>query len=63
MRKEWDTYTVHYRFHETVYHITFNRIKSLLEEPHLLLDGQVQNLTNILNLYNDSVEHSVEVWI
>lgn len=63
MRKEWDTYIVHYRFHETVYHITFNRIKSLLEEPHLLLDGQVQNFTNILNLQNDSVEHSVEVWI
>ena len=63
LRKEWDSYKVHYRFQDTVYHITFNRIKDSVIEPYLLLDGMKQDDFNTVYMKNDSTEHSVDMWI
>lgn len=60
--KKWNGYKIHYRYKETVYHITFSRIsdKSL---PRLILDGQEQENKDILFMINDNREHFVEMWI
>jgi cellobiose phosphorylase len=58
----WTHYKVHYRFRQTVYHITFNRItdKAL---PSLLLDGIVCTDCNRLPLKDDRHEHFVELFL
>ncbi|GHV17875.1 hypothetical protein FACS1894169_13760 [Bacteroidia bacterium] len=63
LKKEWDSYKVHYRFQETVYLITFNRIKDSAIEPYLVLDRQKQDDLDTVHMKNDYAEHSVEVWI
>lgn len=62
LKKEWDSYKVHYRFQETAYHITFNRVEDSIE-PYLILDGQKQNDLNTLHMKNDCTEHFVDMWI
>jgi cellobiose phosphorylase len=61
-RKEWNRYTVHYRYLETVYHIAFNRINDD-GIPRLLLDGEIQKDKNSFLMINDQIEHFVEMWI
>ena len=62
LKKEWNSYKVHYRFQDTVYHITFNRVEDSIE-PYLILDGQKQNDLNTLHMKNDCTEHFVDMWI
>lgn len=62
LKKEWNSYKVHYRFQETVYHITFNQVEDSIE-PYLILDGQKQNDLNTLHMKNDCTEHFVDMWI
>ncbi len=57
----WNTYKIHYRYRQTVYHITISRHAADSASTHLLsLDGQELPGTN-LPLSNDSREHFVEM--
>jgi len=60
--QSWNSYKVHYRFGQTVYHITFNRITddSMLR---LILDGKVLSDNKVLSLDDDGKEHFVEMWV
>lgn len=60
--EKWDSYKVHYRYKETVYHITFSRISDNAF-PYLVLDNQTQADKNILHMVNDHGEHFVEMGI
>lgn len=55
----WESFQVHYRYHETFYHIT---IKQMGEAPRVTVDGLIQS-DGIIHLVDDRKEHSVEVRI
>jgi cellobiose phosphorylase len=57
----WTSYKVHYRFQETVYHITVIRIDDAAgTPPGLTLDGQpLEGMA--VPLVNDTIEHFVEL--
>jgi cellobiose phosphorylase len=57
----WTGYKIHYRYQQTVYHITLTRLDNeatTLRE--LTLDGQLLE-GNLIPLTNDFVEHFVEL--
>ncbi len=57
-RADWTTYKIHYRYHQTVYHLTFTRVGEDAEPS--TLDGQpVANDT--IPLVNDRAEHFAEM--
>jgi cellobiose phosphorylase len=68
---DWDTYTIHYRYRETVYHITIRQISdSPGRVPHVKVDGVVVDETGIdqlvrpqarIPLVDDQQAHYVEV--
>jgi cellobiose phosphorylase len=60
LRAEWPGYKVHYRFRETVYHITISRGTEDLAEGFLTLDGQRQSGLTI-PLVDDRREHFAEL--
>ena len=63
MPAAWNTYKVHYRFRQTVYHITFTRqAAETMTAPQLLLDG-VPLAGEMLPLIDDQREHRVEFTI
>jgi cyclic beta-1,2-glucan synthetase len=57
---EWDAFTVHYRFQETVYHVKVTRGLSGAEATTVTVDGVVQDGKTI-TLVDDGQEHEVEV--
>ena len=57
----WDTFNVHYRYRETVYHITILQISSGAGTS-IILDGSPLGGT-VIPLIDDRREHSVEVRI
>ena len=59
---DWPGFTVHYRFHETVYHIDVHQTARATGDQRLLLDGQEQRGLAIL-LVDDQQEHRVEAWV
>jgi cellobiose phosphorylase len=63
MPKAWSTFKIHYRYRQTVYHITFARAAAdLAEAPGLTLDGQ-KLAGNTLPLVDDHREHAVELQV
>jgi cellobiose phosphorylase len=59
--KAWDSYKIHYRYRQTVYHITFTRLPDdTTDADRLILDGQEIPGT-VLPLLDDSHEHAVEM--
>ena len=62
MRKEWDQYTVRYRYYDTVYHIIFKRITDA-SAPKLVLDNTELTDNRFISLVNDQMEHTVEIWV
>lgn len=54
----WDNATIHYRFYETIYHITLRR-DDHVREPVLKLDGEVREKAELV-LRDDRKEHLVE---
>lgn len=60
--KEWNSYKVHYRFGQTVYHITFTKLTDS-SLPRLVLDGIELADKTILPLKDDRLVHLVEMWI
>jgi len=61
MPKSWSSYKIHYRFRQTVYHITITRFDADLEEANqLLLDGN-ELAAQTVPLVDDRREHFVEM--
>jgi cellobiose phosphorylase len=61
--KTWTTYKIHYRYRQTVYHITITRVAT--DSPGtspLTLDGQELSGTTF-PLVDDRLEHAVELRI
>ncbi len=60
--KQWNTYKIHYRYRQTLYHITITRqAADAVASDHLLfLDGQQLSQTSI-PLVDDHREHMVEL--
>jgi cellobiose phosphorylase len=56
----WETFTVHYRFRETVYHITVLQTENAA--PSISIDGQMQEQL-VIPLVDDRREHWVEAKI
>ena len=61
MPKDWTTYKIHYRYRQTVYHITITRLPAdAPDTPPLVLDGQVLSGETI-PLRDDRQEHAVDM--
>lgn len=56
---EWKGYKIHYRFHETVYHISVIQIISHKIETQLSVDGNEQT-DKFIHLVDDNQEHWAE---
>ena len=57
----WESYKVHYRHHETTYHITFRRThRGSNDGPRVIVDG-TETPGRSLRLVEDGREHDVEV--
>jgi len=61
MPKGWTTYKIHYRYYQTVYHITITRLAAdSAGANQLSLDGQ-ELAGETVPLVDDRREHSVEL--
>ena len=58
----WETFKVHYRYRETVYHITVMQTHDGSGEMHVELDG-IDQPDKAIHLVDDHQEHKVEVRI
>jgi cyclic beta-1,2-glucan synthetase len=59
---DWETYKIHYRYRETMYHITIFQTQDANDELSIKVDG-VQNDDKFISLVDDRQEHHVEVRI
>jgi cellobiose phosphorylase len=59
---DWQTFKIHYRFHETVYHITFRNLGGGRNVKQVTLDG-IDQPQKILRMNDDRQEHMVQVEI
>ena len=59
---DWEGFTVHYRYRETVYHIAVLRTQVGDGATNVTVDGVLQQDTTI-TLVDDHQEHAVEVRI
>jgi cellobiose phosphorylase len=57
---DWDMFTVHYRYRETIYHISVLQEHAGADRTSVIVDGVLQQDTTIL-LVDDRQEHSVHV--
>lgn len=57
---QWQECKIHYRYHETVWHITMTQAAEATGELQLVVDGALQE-EPVLALVNDLREHWVEV--
>jgi cellobiose phosphorylase len=57
---DWSGFKVHYRFHETVYHITVTQSPDSFTESQMTLDG-IAHYDKAIPLVNDLREHFVEL--
>ncbi|MBX9721329.1 MAG: hypothetical protein K2X81_08045, partial [Candidatus Obscuribacterales bacterium] len=58
--ESWKEYKVHYRFHETIYHVTVIPLQQEDEEQSVKVDNVIQNDLFVL-LVDDGYQHQVEV--
>jgi cyclic beta-1,2-glucan synthetase len=58
----WNAFKVHYRFRETVYHITVLQLSNGNAEPNVTVDGIIQNQVYV-PLVDDHNEHRAEIKI
>lgn len=56
----WSGFKIHYRYYQTFYHLIFVQDSAFKGPARLTLDGEVQQ-ENLLKLFNDQNEHTVEV--
>jgi len=59
---DWEMFKVHYRYRETVYHITILQERNGKGGTRVIVDG-VEQPENTIPLVDDRQEHSVEVRI
>jgi cellobiose phosphorylase len=59
---DWKTYKIHYRYRETVYHITVLQMHAATDEITVTVDGAGQDDKSI-PLVDDRKEHRIEVRI
>jgi cellobiose phosphorylase len=59
---DWHGFTVHYRFHETVYHITVHGEAPQGGAKRLRVDGRELDGVDV-PMVNDQREHWVEIWV
>jgi cellobiose phosphorylase len=59
---DWEGFTVHYRYRETVYHIAAVRRTPDDGEAKVIVDGTTQQ-DKTITLVDDHKEHLIEVWI
>jgi cyclic beta-1,2-glucan synthetase len=59
---DWETFKVHYRYRETIYHITIIQIHDNNRDIRITIDG-VERHDEAIPLVDDRQEHSVEVRI
>jgi len=58
--KAWTTYKIHYRYRQTVYHITINRVAADSAEANLLIIDGAFRSGAVIPLVDDGREHAVE---
>jgi cellobiose phosphorylase len=56
----WDSFTVHYRYRETVYHVVVQRARHGQTESTVTLDGVMQDGA-FVPLVDDRMQHRVDV--
>jgi len=59
---DWETFKIHYRYRETIYHITVLQTRTGEGATHVTVDG-VELDDQVIPLVDDLQEHSVEVRI
>ena len=59
---DWASFKVHYRYRETVYHITLLPTQTDTDKTHVIVDG-VEQHGNAISLTDDRQEHWVEASI
>ena len=59
--EEWNAFTVHYRYRETIYHITVLQTRDN-SSASVIVDG-VEQSSKTISLVDDRQEHAVEVRI
>jgi cellobiose phosphorylase len=59
---DWDGFKLHYRYRETVYHITVVQTRAAEGKTRITMDGVIQP-GDAVSLTDDRVEHAVEVEI
>jgi cyclic beta-1,2-glucan synthetase len=59
---DWQAFTVHYRYRETVYHIAVHQTPHATGDERLSVDGRDEAGTAV-PLVDDQVEHWVEMWV
>jgi cellobiose phosphorylase len=59
---DWESFKVHYRYRETIYHITVMQTREGESETNVTVDG-VEQHNKAIPLVDDRQEHSVEVII
>ncbi|NWF71621.1 MAG: cyclic beta 1-2 glucan synthetase, partial [Nitrospirae bacterium] len=59
---DWKGFTLHYRYRESLYHITVLQVSAGNGETSVTVDG-VEQHDKIISLVDDHQEHSVEVYI
>ena len=57
---EWESYKIHYRFRETLYHITVIQFSGASQPTGVTVDGAAQR-DDVIALVDDRQEHTVEV--
>jgi len=57
--KEWESFKIHYRYRNTVYHISVTQ-KSGLDEIFITVDGAEQK-DKVITLLDNKVEHNVQI--
>jgi cellobiose phosphorylase len=58
--KDWESYTIHYRYRDTTYHIAVINHGDGKSGRHLRLDG-VEQTQDFIPLVDDHVSHEVEI--
>jgi cellobiose phosphorylase len=59
---DWNGFTLHYRYRETVYHVTVHQTPHATGDERISLDGEDQAGMAVA-LVDDRLVHSVEVWV
>ena len=60
--EDWETFKIHYRYRETVYHITILQMYAAHDGITVTIDG-VERADDFIHLVDDRKEHRVEVRI